>query len=94
VLVLLQCTHVSMRTSRVQCACNLTPRVHDPFVVSTQVVMDGTLVANKLPTAMQRENDLIKTIKLLTTSEKYLGKKALPLMARHVFVEVLQTLGV
>ena len=44
-----------MRTSRVQCACNLTPRVHDPFVVSTQVVMDGTLVANKLPTAMQRE---------------------------------------
>lgn len=25
---------------------------------------------------------------------RYLGKKALPLMARHVFIEVLQALGV
>eukprot|EP00802_Teleaulax_amphioxeia_P001890 Tamp_01892.p1 GENE.Tamp_01892~~Tamp_01892.p1 ORF type:complete len:668 (+),score=247.48 Tamp_01892:927-2930(+) len=56
--------------------------------------MDGTLVPTKQPTAMQRENDLIKTIKQLTCSEKYLGKKALPVMARQVFVEVLQSLGV
>ena len=56
--------------------------------------MDGTRVPAKLPTAQQRENDLIKTVKLLTCSDKYLGKKALPLMARHVFVEVLQGLGI
>ena len=56
--------------------------------------MDGTRAPGKLPTAQQRENDLIKTVKLLTCSDKYLGKKALPLMARHVFVEVLQGLGI
>ncbi len=54
------------------------------------VVMDGTKVPMKQAVAMQRENDLIKTIKQLTCSEKSLGKKALPVMARQVFVDVLQ----
>jgi hypothetical protein len=35
------------------------------------VVMDGTKVPMKQAVAMQRENDLIKTIKQLTCSEKY-----------------------
>ena len=35
------------------------------------VVMDGTKVPIKQAVAMQRENDLIKTIKQLTCSEKY-----------------------
>ena len=35
------------------------------------VVMDGTKVPMKHAVAMQRENDLIKTIKQLTCSEKY-----------------------
>ena len=38
-----------------------------------QIVMDGTLVPAKQPTAMQRENDLIKTIKQLTCSDKYVS---------------------
>ena len=33
--------------------------------------MDGTKVPMKQAVAMQRENDLIKTIKQLTCSEKY-----------------------
>ena len=46
--------------------------------------MDGTLVPAKQPTAMQRENDLIKTIKQLTCSDKYVKisrRKALCIIA-------------
>lgn len=38
---------------------------------------------------MTRENDLIKTVRQLTYSDKYMGKKVLPLMAKEAFLDVL-----
>jgi len=58
------------------------------------VVMDGTENPAKLATMINRENDKIKTIKQLTTADKYSGKKQLPLLARVAFLEALEKLGV
>lgn len=38
---------------------------------------------------MTRENDLIKTVRQLTYSDKYMGKKVLPLMAKDAFLDVM-----
>jgi hypothetical protein len=42
-----------------------------------------------LSAVMSRENDLIKTVRQLTYSDKYMGKKVLPLMAKDAFLDVM-----
>mmetsp|Transcript_52028 Transcript_52028/g.118656 ORF Transcript_52028/g.118656 Transcript_52028/m.118656 type:complete len:760 (+) Transcript_52028:30-2309(+) len=61
---------------------------------SLLVVMDGTVNAAKEATLMTRENDLIKTVRQLTTAEKHVGKKTLPPLARYAMVDVLHELNI
>lgn len=58
------------------------------------VVMDGTINSAKEATMMTRENDLIKTVRQLTYSDKYMGKKVLPIMAKQAFLDVLSELKI
>jgi len=58
------------------------------------VVMDGAINPAKEATMISRENDLIKTVRQLTYSDKYMGKKVLPILAKQAFLDVLTDLNV
>jgi hypothetical protein len=52
-------------------------------------VLSSVFYQTGLSAVMSRENDLIKTVRQLTYSDKYMGKKVLPLMAKDAFLDVM-----